>query len=558
MRGSVEGSAYWDLACYAVSVCNARPDLKSQSMHLGICCTVQLGRHDLMSLARAGQVEAQNTGIWTQLTTSCFIFLHLVACEPANLRTMAPSPKSIFTYSEKGSEGGRSPRSDAGDGLCISHTHITHKSESSNESGGSRGPFWSKRQNGRKEPKLNQAGLNEQQLAATAAEEDKRLNKGWPLLARLMDKQPELESFGRFRELNVKNLLYYQVELEFLRKALEDEEVRDASGSHDDPDRVFHRDANVMMDRDLVTMKLEDPKSAQWATVLELRRCLRDYNEALLQYAQVSALPDANRRDVGELVNWIRMPDRGNFSITSYGSEVWGNLFGDPKGNLSFAELFSQAWEGFLSRGMFWRPRPPRTRSDLVAPRPGVKIDAVAGWIAYTLIPWMSCFAARVAEMVGNMRAFSKRTSDAEAGPRTRPKKPLVCALQSTNSTTHSLTYSYVHQDDIIPIPVAAVNKVTSLIATVVACVLPTVAIGVLTTTTSTDSTLHKLLWIGSFTILFALGLTAFTNEVSRVQIFMAAAAYVYPLINGFRLERFALTKTRIRFSAIMVVFIHE
>jgi len=362
---------------------------------------------------------------------------------------------------------------------------------------------------------LNQAGLNEQQLAATAADEDKRLNKGWPLVARLMDKQPELEAFGRFRELNVKNLLYYQVELEFLRKALEDEEVRDASGSHDDPDQVFHRDANVMMDRDLVTMKLEDPKSAQWATVLELRRCLHDYNEALLQYAQVSALPDANRRDVGELVNWIRMPDRGNFSIVSYGSEVWGDLFGDPKGNLSFAELFSQAWEGFLSRVMFWRPRPPRTRSDLVAPRPGVKIDAVAGWIAYTLIPWMSCFAARVAEMVGNMRAFSKRTSDAEAGPRTRPKRPL---------------------DDIIPIPVAAVNKVTSLIATVVACVLPTVAIGVLTTTTSTDSTLHKLLWIGSFTILFALGLTAFTNEVSRVQIFMAAAA----------------------FSAIMVVFIHE
>jgi hypothetical protein len=73
-----------------------------------------------------------------------------------------------------------------------------------------------------------------------------------------------------------------------------------------------------------------------------------------------------------------------------------------------------------------------------------------------------------------------------------------------------------------------AINKVTSLIATVVACVLPTVAIGVLTATTATDSTLQKLLWIGGFTILFALGLVAFENEVSRVHIFMAAAAYVF------------------------------
>ncbi|KAK5656089.1 hypothetical protein OQA88_5228 [Cercophora sp. LCS_1] len=424
---------------------------------------------------------------------------------------MARSPQSIFAYSEKGSECGPSPRSDAGDGLFISHGHKSHESQSSNASGASRRLFSPKRKDEGKKLNLNGSGLTEEHLAANSADEDKRLNKGWPLVARLMEKQPELEAFGRFRELNIKNLLYYQVELDFLRTTLEDEEVRDARASRGDPDKEFYRDANVMMDRDQITMKLEDPKSAQWATVLELRRCLRDYNEALLQYAQVSALPDANRRDVGELVNWIRMPDRGNFSIGSYGSQVWGDLFSDAKGDPSFGELFSQAREGLLSLIMFWRHRPPRTRSDLVAPRPGLKIDALAGWIAYALIPWLSSFATRVAETAGSVRAFSKRTSDAEAGPRTRPKRPL---------------------DDIIPIPVAAVNKVTSLIATVVACVLPTVAIGVLTTTTATDSTVHKLLWIGSFTILFALGLTTFTNEVSRVQIFMAAAAYVYQSFN--------------------------
>jgi hypothetical protein len=264
-----------------------------------------------------------------------------------------------------------------------------------------------------------QSTLNE----CTRAADGRKLNKGWPLVAQLMEKQPELEAFGRFRELNIKNLLYYQVELEFLQAALEDEEVRDASGSPSDPDGEFHKDANSMMNRDLITMKLEDPKSPQWATVLELRRCLHDYNEALLQYAQVSALPNANRRVINGLINWIRMPDRGNFSIHSYGSQVWGDLYGMPEGNLSFAELFFQAWEGFLSLVMFWRYRPPRTRSDLITPRPSQKISTAAYWITYVMIPWLSNFAARVAETA---RAFSKRTSDAEAGPRPRLKRPLV------------------------------------------------------------------------------------------------------------------------------------
>lgn len=70
------------------------------------------------------------------------------------------------------------------------------------------------------------------------------------------------------------------------------------------------------------------------------------------------------------------------------------------------------------------------------------------------------------------------------------------------------------------------VNKVTSLVATAIACVLPTVAIAVLTTTLAV-TTQQKLLWIGGFTILFAMGVVAFTSEISKAHVFMAAATYV-------------------------------
>src|SRR6266699_3897191 len=69
--------------------------------------------------------------------------------------------------------------------------------------------------------------------------------------------------------------------------------------------------------------------------------------------------------------------------------------------------------------------------------------------------------------------------------------------------------------------------KFTSAAATVAACILPTVAIGILTTATTTT---QKLLYIGGFTALFAIGLMYLTDETARVQIFTATAAYVVPL----------------------------
>ncbi len=65
--------------------------------------------------------------------------------------------------------------------------------------------------------------------------------------------------------------------------------------------------------------------------------------------------------------------------------------------------------------------------------------------------------------------------------------------------------------------------KITALLATVVACVLPTVAIGILSTAKTKRD---KLLYIGGFTALFAIGLLLFAEGgTSRIGIFTATAA---------------------------------
>jgi len=64
--------------------------------------------------------------------------------------------------------------------------------------------------------------------------------------------------------------------------------------------------------------------------------------------------------------------------------------------------------------------------------------------------------------------------------------------------------------------------RFTSGVVTIVASMLPTMAIAILTTA---DTLRDKLLYIGGFTALFAIGLMILTSETSRVQIFTATAA---------------------------------
>jgi hypothetical protein len=92
---------------------------------------------------------------------------------------------------------------------------------------------------------------------------------GWPLLAKLMVRHQHFEAFSRFRDLNVKNLLYYQVELEMIRHELEKQERSDRGEISTGEYAKYAQD-------------LIGTATDQWDLVRKLRDCLKEYSKRIL------------------------------------------------------------------------------------------------------------------------------------------------------------------------------------------------------------------------------------------------------------------------------------
>src|SRR5215469_14409631 len=93
---------------------------------------------------------------------------------------------------------------------------------------------------------------------------------GWPQLAEVMAKTPDFAAFPRFRDLNVKSLLYYQVELTELRKKLRIQEYEDSGKSGDTG--LFAQRADILVDKD-------NQESLQFTIIKDIRRVLKEYSE---------------------------------------------------------------------------------------------------------------------------------------------------------------------------------------------------------------------------------------------------------------------------------------
>lgn len=96
-------------------------------------------------------------------------------------------------------------------------------------------------------------------------------------MAKLIAKVPEYATFPRFRELNIKNLLYYQVELDGLGQQLTEIEQRDrrergspVHGEH------YSKYADTLIQSQELAPGSQGRK--QWDLVIKIRECLRDYS----------------------------------------------------------------------------------------------------------------------------------------------------------------------------------------------------------------------------------------------------------------------------------------
>ncbi|TVY27492.1 hypothetical protein LHYA1_G003220 [Lachnellula hyalina] len=341
---------------------------------------------------------------------------------------------------------------------------------------------------------------------------------GWPRVALLMAKTPDFAAFSRFRDLNVKNLLYYQAQLTRLRRKLHEQEYDDVRDrGEDDEVRKYANRADFLMTAE---------GSAQLKLVVEIRGLLKEYNEALLQYSQVSALPEPDTYNMKNFRKWLRHADNGNFSIGGEGEQhTWGDIYEDPD-----EEDFSP-WKRFwkIIWTLIWTQAPPTSDLDLVVTRTPRKIDGFTRWVACYFIPFYEDFT-RYREQKRTDKQIKQGTADMEKQPKGLKKR---LSKRSSKKAKRVSPENWVpkaeKQETLATWSEKGMLRFTNSISTVVACLLPTIAITVLT---QVHGTRNLLLCIAGFAVIFAVGLIFLTNGTSsRVEIFTATAAFSAVLV---------------------------
>ena len=370
--------------------------------------------------------------------------------------------------------------------------------------------------------------------------------EGWPRVALLMAKTPDFAAFSRFRDLNVKSLLYYQAQLTRLRLKLHKQEYKDLRRNKNN----FARRADYLM---------SDKGSEQFKLVIEIRTVLKEYSElpthelllginnlinrtdeALLQYSQISALPEPESYNMKSFRKWLRHDDGGRFSIRGGGEQnTWGELYENP--DAGKPSLWTQLW--ILLRNLVSMQPPSSEDLDLVMTRPSGRIDGFTRWVACFLIPFYEELRLYREKIKADKRN-DRVTSDAEKATKNAYHMPFYAQLCRYREKGKEDTSKQQTLSDSTPAPIPqnwikkvkkeetiatwsekGMLKFTSGISTVIACLLPVVAITVLS---QIHETRNLLLCLAGFAVAFAIGLMFLTNGTSsRVEIFTATSASV-------------------------------
>jgi hypothetical protein len=357
---------------------------------------------------------------------------------------------------------------------------------------------------------------------------------GWPEVAKLIAKYPDFEAFPTFKDLQLKSLLYYQGELDYLRKELHKLEWQDhRDGTFVGAEQLSERVDTLVVCGEIGREEKDSTAGQQMELVERIRTVLKNYNEALLQYSQVMSLPEADNFNVNSLRTWLEDSSWGNRQIQGPGSNSWGTLgFHERENPPSLIGQFLH-----VVRTIFWPGKPTKNNLDLVVPRAGRQPDRLAKWVANDFVPFW--------ENVKKPRPKSAKTDEEMANTKkgkTQPAQPKQCRTQPS-------LVSYIKQkrgQRKKKAPKEGHGKIskgqptlneysesnillfTSFVSTVIACLLPIVAIAVL-------SKLHRqpelIGLIALFTFLFAIGLMFLTGGTSRVEIFTATAAFSAVLV---------------------------
>ncbi|KAL6159216.1 hypothetical protein ACJQWK_04126 [Exserohilum turcicum] len=133
-----------------------------------------------------------------------------------------------------------------------------------------------------------------------------------------MEILPEVAIFRRFGALNAQNLLYMQAELVYLKKELRRCQLED----HCNPSEKRSKYA-----LDWRWLKVSEGTEAgeQQALILRIRDLLKEYNDALIQQAEILKYPKPGTWDLHHMQDYLHSPEMGEDALNGDDASVWGS-----------------------------------------------------------------------------------------------------------------------------------------------------------------------------------------------------------------------------------------
>ncbi|KAI1772806.1 hypothetical protein F4818DRAFT_443690 [Hypoxylon cercidicola] len=141
--------------------------------------------------------------------------------------------------------------------------------------------------------------------------------KGYSKIALFMQDHPEDAIVRRFSALNLQNILYLQAEVINLQRDIDKLEA-DNNSSVEEDRRDFALDWYT-----LAHMHNTPESGEQWEKWVQLRKVLKKYNDAIIQYCQLSKLPAPDPHELQKLQSWMREPRLGGVYLLGRDHDVW-------------------------------------------------------------------------------------------------------------------------------------------------------------------------------------------------------------------------------------------
>jgi hypothetical protein len=289
---------------------------------------------------------------------------------------------------------------------------------------------------------------------------------------------------------------------------------------------------------------------------------------ALLQFSEVAALRDADRCNVSTLKDCVQRAGRDQLALTGSGAFTWGNYNESSPEEKSIPQLFWGLFTGFFVSPES-KPKEQKKvyQEHLVVPRPGNPPDGLTLWVIRSFIPFydrltrehpvpisenhlkykkyvlpfwailvliwliLESFWSVVVLLCRKVLPKAPNNNDETESQRqwsdTSSSATLSPGSPDPSKCDASDSFKCLEQSETIKKGFTAYSglwilRVTSIMTTTVACLLPVVAITVLAKVHSMGLILGL---IALFTSLFAIGLALLSSSSSRVDIFTASAA---------------------------------